>query len=158
MIEILSGMQTAPLRIGILYFPDTAHSQKQALNFAKALEDFKDKKVRNLNINSIVIDYKNIKELEHIFDKHAISILYISTGRGEKLKKILELTRSKKVLSCTPEAINVYEYEVSLGWGIVKNKPKLCLNITSAKAEGADFSAKLLRVVDVINFYKDDTN
>lgn len=145
------------LTIGILFFPNTAHSQKQALNFAKALEGFKDKKVRNLNINQVVIEYKNIKHLEHIFDKHDINVLYIATGRGERLKKTLELTRSKKVLSCTPDTINVYEYEVSLGWGIVDNKPKLCLNITSAKAEGADFSAKFLRVVDVINFYKNDT-
>jgi hypothetical protein len=146
------------LTIGILYFPDAFHSQGQALNFEKALEEFKDKKVNDLNIKPMVIEYKNIKDLEHIFDKNGINVLYIAAGRGEKLKKILELTQSKKVLSCTPEAINVYEYEVSLGWGIVNNKPKLCLNITSAKAEGADFSAKFLRVVDVINFYKEDSN
>jgi hypothetical protein len=143
------------LTVGILFFPDTAHSQKQAINFSKALEGFKDKKVSSLNINQVVIEYKNSKDLEYIFDQHDINVLYIATGRGERLKEILELTRSKKVLSCTPDNINVYEYEVSLGWGIVDNKTKLCLNITSAKAEGADFSAKFLRVVDVIDFYKE---
>ena len=79
------------LTIGILFFPDTVHSQKQALDFAKALEGFKDKKVSSLNINHVVIEYKNSKHLEHIFDKHDIKVLYIATGRGERLKKILEL-------------------------------------------------------------------
>ena len=146
------------LSIGILYFPDISHSQEQALNFAKASEGFKDKKVRGLEIKQMVIEYENTKNLEQTFNKHKIKVLYIATGRGERLKKILELTRSKKVLSCTNEAIHVFEYEVSLGWGIVDNKPKLCLNIASAKAEGADFSAKFLRVVNVINYYKNDTN
>jgi hypothetical protein len=156
--NLTRGKADDNLTIAILFFTDTPHSQEQALNFAKALEGFKEKQVGGLGLNQIVIEYKNIKDLKHIFEKQSINVLYLATGRGEKLKKILELTQSKKVLSCTPEVINVYEYEVSLGWGVVNNKPKLCLNITSAKAEGADFSAKFLRVVDVINFYKNDTN
>lgn len=135
------------LTIGMLYFPDSTHSQEQAFDFNKALLQFKDKKVKNLRINTIVIKYMDNADLTKKISEHNIKVLYSAAGRGEKLRKVIEVTRSMNVLTCTSDIMNFYEYELSLGIGLVDNKPKIYLNIYSAKAEGADFSAKLLRVV-----------
>jgi len=38
----------------------------------------------------------------------------------------------------------------SMSVGLKANKPKIYLNLSSAKVEGADFSAKFLRIVEII--------
>lgn len=135
--------------IGILYFPDTTGSQEQASDFEKTLIRFKEKKIKSLNINKILLKHTDDAELTKNIAEHKIRVLYIAPGRGEKLKKVLEVTRSQKVLSCTSDIMIFQEYEVSLGVGLLDNKPKIYLNNRAAKDEGADFSAKFLRVVQL---------
>jgi hypothetical protein len=137
------------LTIGILYFPDTEDSKPQAADFDKALVMFTDKRVQNLRIDKIMLAYSDDADLTKAIHEHTIKVLYIAPGRGEKLRNVLEVTRSQKVLSCTSNIMNFQEYEVSLGVGLLDNKPKIYLNNRSAKAEGADFSAKFLRVVQL---------
>jgi hypothetical protein len=110
---------------------------------------FTDKKVKNLRISKIMLAYSDDADLTKAIHENTIKVLYIAPGRGEKLRNVLEVTRSQKVLSCTSNIMNFQEYEVSLGVGLLDNKPKIYLNNRAAKAEGADFSAKFLRVVQL---------
>jgi len=40
---------------------------------------------------------------------------------------------------------------VTMAVGLKDNKPKIYLNLSSAKSEGADFSAKFLRVAEIVD-------
>ncbi len=122
------------LHIGLLYFPDVNKSKKEALEFYKVLESYKDKKVRGLNINTMLFAYNGCNSL-----------------KKEVVKDVIKVTQSNKVLSLTSAASYVSMCGISMAVGLKENKPKIYLNLSSTKAEGADFSAKFLRVVKIVS-------
>lgn len=138
------------LRIGLLYFPDVNQSKKEALEFYKALECFEDKKVRGLNINTVLFAYNGYNGLKSKISAEHIDVLYISKAKKEVIKDVIKVTQSNKILSLTSAASYVSMCGISMAVGLKENKPKIYLNLSSAKAEGADFSAKLLRVVEIV--------
>ena len=138
------------LDIAILYFPWIEHSQEEAESFSKTLEQFKDKKIAGRNFNAFLVPYDGDSGLqEKIAGKH-VEVMFIAGGTERMLKEITQLTREGKILSCTSKADYVSSYGVSIGVGLKNNKPKIYLNLSSAKEEGADFSAKFLRVAEIV--------
>ncbi len=147
----LSKGEDETLRIGLLYFPDVNQSKKEALEFHKVLESFKDKKVRGLNLSTVLFACNGCSDLRSKISAEHIDVLYISKAKKEVVKDVIKVTQSNKVLSLTSEASYVSMYGISMAVGLKDNKPKIYLNLSSAKAEGADFSAKLLRVVEIVS-------
>jgi hypothetical protein len=64
---------------------------------------------------------------------------------------VLKVTQSDKILSCTGKAEYVTSCGVTMAVGLKNQKPKIYLNLSSAKREGADFSAKFLRVAEIMS-------
>ena len=69
----------------------------------------------------------------------------------------IKVTQSEKILSCTSKAEYVTTCGVTMAVGLKDNKPKIYLNLTSAKLEGADFSAKFLRVAEIVGEKREET-
>lgn len=138
------------LNIGIVYFPNVADSKEEALHFFEALEEFKDKKVKGLALDKVLIAYRGSNDLKKIIAGNTIRLLYIATGIKNDIKDVTETTESAKVLSITSEIEYVVECGVSMAVGIEATKPRIYLDLSSSRAEGANFSAKLLRVVKVL--------
>ena len=67
------------------------------------------------------------------------------------VQEITKLTQSAKILSCSSRAKYVTTCGVTMAVGLKDNKPKIYLNLSSAKREGADFSAKFLRVAEIVD-------
>lgn len=139
------------LHIGLLYFPDVNKSKKEALEFYKVLESYKDKKVRGLNINTMLFAYNGCNSLKSKVSVEHIDVLYIGKAKKEVVKDVIKVTQSNKVLSLTSAASYVSMCGISMAVGLKENKPKIYLNLSSTKAEGADFSAKFLRVVKIVS-------
>ena len=138
------------LNIGILYFPESSQSEKEANQFVKTLDGFKDKKISGRSFNGTLLSYADNGGLrKKIIDKN-IDVLYIVHGKKELIDKVLKVTRSEKILSCTCKAELVTSCGVTMAVGLKDNKPKIYLNLSSAKSEGADFSAKFLRVAEIV--------
>jgi hypothetical protein len=138
------------LEIGILYFSETSHSRKEAETFSQVLEEFKDKKISGRSFHVALLSYSDNGRLKKkIVNKH-IDLLYIAQGEKNLVQKVLEVTQSEKILSCTSRAEYVTTYGVTMAVGLKDNKPKIYLNLSSAKREGADFSAKFLRVAEIV--------
>ena len=146
----LGKSEDETLHIGLLYFPEVNQSKKEALEFYKVLENFKDKKVRGLNLNTVLFACNGCSNLRSKISAEHIDVLYISKAKKEVVKEVIEVTQSNKVLSLTSAASYVSMCGISMAVGLKENKPKIYLNLSSAKAEGADFSAKLLRVVEIV--------
>jgi hypothetical protein len=136
--------------IGIVYFPESAQSREEALNLSKTLEGFKDKKISGRSFHTVILTYDGNGGLKKkIVDEH-IDVLFIAQGEKKLIEEVLKVTRSEKILSCTGKAEYVSSCGVTMAVGLKDNKPKIYLNLSSAKREGADFSAKFLRVAEIV--------
>jgi hypothetical protein len=147
----LEARTNGELNIGILYFPESSQSKKEADLFAKTLEEFKDKKISGRNFNGILLNYASNGELSKKIVKQNIDVIYIAQGKKERIDRVLKVTQSEKILSCCGKAEYVASCGVTMAVGLKDKKPKLYLNLTSAKNEGADFSAKFLRVAEIVD-------
>ena len=140
----------AQVDIGIVYFPESAQSREEALNLSKTLEGFKDKKISGRSFHTVILIYTGNGGLKKkIVDEH-IDVLFIAQGEKKLIEEVLKVTQSEKVLSCTGKAEYVTTCGVTMAVGLKDNKPKIYLNLSSAKREGADFSAKFLRVAEIV--------
>jgi hypothetical protein len=146
----------AQVDIGILYFPEFAQSREEALNFSKILEGFKDKKISGRSFQTVILTYEGNGGLKKkIVDEH-IDVLFIARGEKKLIEEVLKLTQSEKILSCTSKAEYVSNCGVTMAVALKDNKPKIYLNLSSAKREGADFSAKFLRVAEIVDSEEKD--
>ena len=146
-IEKRAGKQ---LNIGILYFPEVSKSKQEALNFSEALESFKNKKVRGLNIGNVLITYRSNVDLKNQISTNGINMLYVASGKIILVKEVTKVAKSEKVLSFTSVVKYITECGISMSVGLKANKTKIYLNLTSAIEEGTDFSAKFLRIVEIM--------
>ena len=139
------------LDIGIVYFTDAPQSKKEAENFSNTLKAFKDKKISGRSFKTVLLAYNGNGALQKkMVDEH-IDVLFITMGDEALVRKVLKLTQSEKILSCTSNADYVNTCGVTMAVGLKDNKPKIYLNLSSAKREGADFSAKFLRVAEIVD-------
>jgi len=137
--------------IGILYFPWFEQSKKEAKSFFKALKIFQEKKVWGRSFNVFLFTYNGDAGIkEKIAGKH-LEVLFIVGGEKRMLKEIIELTQKEKILSWTNNAEYVTSCGVTMGVGLKENEPKIYLNFSSAQREGVDFSAKFLRIAEIVD-------
>jgi hypothetical protein len=139
------------LNIGIVYFTDAPKSKKEAENFSKTLEAFKEKKISGRNFNTTLLAYNGNGDLKQKIVDEQIDAVFIAKGEKHQVKKLIKLTQAEKILSGTSKAEYVATCGVTMAVGLKDNKPKIYLNISSAKREGADFSAKFLRVAEIVD-------
>ena len=109
-----------------------------------------DKKISGLSFKPILFPYSDSLELQKKLDKECIKVLYLSYGDKKKILQITKIAKSKKIFTITDQADYVSECGVSMRIGIKSKKPKIILNLSSAIAEGSDFSSKFLRVVEIV--------
>ena len=147
----LEKTDTTELNIGLLYFPESAQSREETLTFSTTLEGFKDKKISGRSFHTVILTYEDNGGLKKkIVDEH-IDVLFIARGEKQLVEAVLKVTQSEKILSCTSKAEYVTTCGVTMAVGLKDNKPKIYLNLSSAKREGADFSAKFLRVAEIVD-------
>jgi len=138
------------LKIGVLSFPSTPQSQEEARAFFKTLNGFQDKKISGLDFDTAILTYTDSITLKKDMTDNKIDLLYLARGDMKIIKDVVTLTRSEKILSCAGKAEYVTGCGVTMAVGLKDNKPKIYLNRSSALIEGADFSAKFLRIVELI--------
>jgi len=138
------------LRMGILYFPGVPLSEREAVNFQRALREFEGRRVSGHPLESELLRYSSIDELRADIASRQINVLYIAAGTVEAVRKVTSITQEEKVLSLAGMPDYVVSCGVSMVVGYKLNRPKIYLNHTSTKAEGAEFTAKFLRIAEVL--------
>ena len=73
------------------------------------------------------------------------NVVYFMSGLNEQAYRC----KTRKLLSVTGINKYVEEGEISLGFGIENNKPKILVNITSLDMEGQSFSSEILRIAKI---------
>jgi hypothetical protein len=79
-----------------------------------------------------------------------VNILYVTSDGSRAIEGISTITRAKKILTLTG-SVDYVSQGISVGLGVKEKKPQIVINLPSARAEGSDFSANLLKVCKVIN-------
>jgi hypothetical protein len=147
----LKGKAVDQFDIGILYFPWCEQSKKEAKSFFKALKIFQDKKIGGRSFNIFLFTYNGDAGIKEKIDGKHIEVLFIVGGEKRMLREIIALTQKEKILSWTNNTEYVSSCGVTMGVGLKENKPKIYLNFASAQREGVDFSAKFLRIAEIVD-------
>jgi len=146
----LGGRVEDTIHIGVLYFPDNERSKKNKDAIIENLELNKDKTINGVPFSFIEIEFSTKKALDEVAKEKRINVLYITNDGTNMLKGISQITQSRKILTITGR-VDYVSQGISVGLGVKEKKPQIVINLSSARAEGSDFSANLLKVCEVIN-------
>jgi hypothetical protein len=148
--KALTNKVTKQFAIGILFSPNIEESEKEAKEFYKALMRYIDKKISGLSFKPVLLPYRDSLDLNEKLDKECIKVLYLSYGDKNNIMHITKIAKSKEVFTITDQADYLSECGASMRIDIKSKKPKIILNLNSARSEGANFSSKFLRVVELV--------
>jgi hypothetical protein len=146
----LTSTDHKPITIGCIYLSTSAQSKQHAEDFMEACENYKDKTIAGRRINALLFPYAGTDDLTSTCARQGIGILYIPLIPTDLCREITRVTRTQKLLSFTSTVDLVADCGLSMAVGVENNKPRIYLNLSASRAEGADFSSKLLRVVTIM--------
>ena len=138
------------LTIGVLHFPGQPQSKECATGFYEILEMFKDKTISGLGIQTVLYEYDTPELFRKMISREGVDVVYIAAGPKARISEVIRITQSEKVFSCTGVVDYVTESGVSMSVGVLNKKPRIYLNLSSAKAEGADLGAQFLRITKIV--------
>ena len=97
----------------------------------------------------VAIEVGSGSTLEQALREHEADVIYVTPLRGVDLDVIADAARRSRLMTFT--GIPPYvERGLSVGVGIEQERPMIIINLAAARAEGADYTAQLLRVSRVI--------
>jgi len=137
------------LAIGITYAPEDPESQQAAEQILQTLYRFRDKTVKTLAIRYYLFEYSSPEKLQRSIADRGASVLYIAPGMSRHLEAILKVSQARSVTTVT----GVPDYVrrgVAVGIGLADDRPQILINQASARAEGSEFDASLLRIATVV--------
>jgi hypothetical protein len=136
------------LTIAILYQKDVTVSEALHNELLEVIQECKEETVQNLKVKFVSLDLSSEKNLRLIISKSNIDVFYIAPLRAYDIRSILKLCSEQHILS----ASGVREYidaGVTVGIGTKRNRPQIIINATQAKAEGREFSSRLLKLAKI---------
>jgi hypothetical protein len=130
------------LLVGIAYQGGNRASVSARDEVARALQQIG----QSARMVSIDLDRETLADA---LRRERLHMLYVAPLRAIDITDVAQATRSAAVTSVTGVARYVTQ-GVSVGVRLQGDRPKLLVNLEAARAEGADFSSELLRLVQVI--------
>ena len=88
-------------------------------------------------------------DFESIIKDEKADVFYICEGMDDVLKNIINASIKKGVVTLS-DSIKYVEEGVVVGIKLSNNKPKIIINIKSAKLSDIDFDIRLLRLSDIV--------
>ena len=137
------------LVIGILYDSQDDDSKKVKGEVSDALDSLSEMTVKGISFFYVEIEYNLEDSLRNLVKSNQIDVLYIAPGGIWSLKSIVQISQEYKILTITG-APDYVKKGISVGIGLKEKKPEIWINLSSAKAEGSDFPANLLKLCKII--------
>ncbi len=144
--ESKAGREVA---IGVMYAPEDPGSVQAANQIFESLYRFRDKTVKRLPIKYYLLEYGGPEKLERSILDRNISVLYIAPGNARNLEAVTKISQARGVTTAT----GVPDYVrrgAAVGIGLADERPQNLINLDSARAEGSEIDASLLRIATVI--------
>lgn len=145
-LETKAGQEVG---IGVVYTPEEPDSVAAANQIFETLFRFADKTVKRLPIKRYLLEYSSADRLERSITQRGISVLYVAPGNASNLEVITRVSQARSVTTTT----GVPEYVrrgVAVGIALSDERPQILINLASARSEGSEFDASLLRFATVL--------
>lgn len=137
------------LVIGIVYQGKFRTSLNLKDEFMKEIGNSSSAKYYHKPIRCLPIDLGDAGDLTEAMAGVNVDVLYVTPLRAVAMETIAGVSRAKKIVTLTgvPDYV---EAGLAVGTDAKGGKPLIVINVTAAKAEGADFSSQLLKMSKVI--------
>ncbi|HOT96175.1 MAG TPA: YfiR family protein [bacterium] len=148
--RMLPRHQVDELTIAVLYQEAFQPSVETRNDFFRACRAYNSLQVSGLPLRVIYIGWQGLADLDARFARLEIAALYVTPLRGVPIGQIRQLCRLHQVTTLTgvPDYVKA---GLSVGIGMALERPKVLINLSTARAEGADFSSQLLRLSAVVH-------
>ena len=136
------------INVGILYNSSLRSS-------TKAKDEILDQvpgneiQIKKAKIYIIPVDLSQTINIKDLLAKKKVQALYITPLRGHNISEIAEICKELQIISFTGVANFIEDNDISVGFELENNKLQITINLESAKAEGANFSSRLLSVSQI---------
>jgi hypothetical protein len=105
-------------------------------------------RVADLPVRVVDIDIEQV-DLEEALKSMSVDVAYVMPLRAVNISTITEVTRELQVATVT--GIEDYVHDgVSVGLGVWQEKPRVLVNLDASRAEGVDFSSRLLSLAQLV--------
>jgi hypothetical protein len=100
-------------------------------------------------VEIVPIDVGGDASVHELLGKHSIDILYLAPVRGVSLEEITSASEEQhfRTITGVPQYV---EGGIAIGIDLRNDRPLIVINLTAAKACGADLSAQVLRLARVV--------
>jgi hypothetical protein len=142
----LSESHGGKVTVATLYAAGDARSQADANRWVQGFQALGAIQVHGVPVESLAIAY-DAARLPDLIRSRGIDVLLAC--EGTPLAAIASLARQQRVLSAADTRDAVVS-DLSIGVFVSKGKPIITINVRVAKSEGAEFSAKLLQLAEVL--------
>jgi hypothetical protein len=96
-------------------------------------------------IRVIAIDLDETRDLRGTLLREGVRVVYIAPLQAVSVSTVTEATRGERVVSVTGVPHYV-EQGLAVGIDLSDSRPRIVINLAASRAEGADFSAELLKL------------
>ena len=137
------------LVIGILYQRKVRASLDVKDDFVKALDRIPGGQVAGVAFRSVAIDWDGSNDISAVLTQERPNVLYVAPLRTVSIEQVAAAARAQGIHTWTgiPEYV---ERGLAVGIGLSGDRPLILVNLTAARAEGADISSQLLKIARVL--------
>jgi hypothetical protein len=138
----LPARSSGDLRIAVLYQSRNRTSQVIADEVSRAIGS-------TPGAEAVGIDLDKVSDLRTALVESRARVLYVSPLRGIDIGSIVRVSRETGVTTITGVPRYVDE-GIAIGLDLKADRPEIVVNLEAARAEGADFTAQLLKLARVV--------
>ena len=132
--------------VGILFQRKFRPSIRAKADFMAAVADAADSRVR---FRCFPIEATDLLEVEQRLAAGSLDVLYVAPLRSFDLAGLSRITRERDVRTIgVPEYV---EQGLSVGLATRTDKPLILVNLKAARAEGAEYASRLLRLAKIVH-------
>lgn len=137
------------LTFAVLYQSDVKSSNIVHDEMLETINNSKIKTIQGLPLKCISIDFTIERNLKEALRERDVDVLYITPMRAFDLHSLLTICKDNSILTLSG-AVEYIRRGVALGIRTKRNRPEININLEEARAEGADFSSRLLKLSRII--------
>ena len=138
------------IRIAVLYAPGSAESEEYAESIIRHLAQRSGKTINDLPFDFEKFPMGSARLLEERIRRDTFDVLYLAPGLAGSLEEIISLSHKHHVLTISAVADDVPR-GVMFALEVKGGKPRILVNLGSARAAGRRLKSKLLRLCRVIS-------
>jgi hypothetical protein len=145
-LEARSGKD---LRIAVLYQKMVRTSLQAQEEFVQAMCGDPGQRIVGLALKCMALEWTGAADVEAALVRNGIRFLYVAPLRAVAIEEIVAISRARKITTLTGVPGYV-EKGIALGLTLRAERPLILVDLTGARAEGANFNSQLLKLARVV--------